>query len=130
MATAADLIGAWELERWAPVPDDGGPAAFPLGEDARGLILYTPDGHVSAMLARAVATGEGPFGDAFAYAGRVEVRDGAVFHSIRVSTDPALVGVTSTRRIALSGDRLTLSGPDFSTGTGRTQRIDWRRARP
>ena len=57
----------------------------------------------------------------------VDVRDGAVFHSIEVATNPALIGITSTRHIALDGDRLTLSGPDFSPGSGRTQKIVWRR---
>ena len=68
------------------------------------------------------------FTEAFAYAGRYEVRDATVFHSIEVATNPALIGVTSTRHIELDGDRLTLSGPDFATGTGRTQKIVWRRA--
>ena len=38
---------------------------------------------------------------------------------------------TSTARgsvALLDGDRLVLSGPDFTAGTGRTQRIAWRRA--
>ena len=67
------------------------------------------------------------FGEDFAYAGRYEVRDATVFHSIEVATNPALIGVTSTRHIKLDGDRLTLSGPDFAAGTGRTQKIVWRR---
>ena len=41
---------------------------------------------------------------------------------------PALVGVTTTRHIAREGDVLTLSGPDFRAGTGRSQKIVWRRA--
>ena len=62
-----------------------------------------------------------------AYAGRYEVRDGAVHHSIEIATDPALVGLTTTRRIAREGELLTLSGPDFRAGTGRSQTIVWRR---
>ena len=55
------------------------------------------------------------------------MRDGAVLHSIEVSTNPALAGVTLTRRVVLEGDRLTLSGPDFSPDVPRHQRIIWRR---
>ncbi|MCX7367050.1 MAG: lipocalin-like domain-containing protein [Alphaproteobacteria bacterium] len=120
--TAKDLLGAWHLESWSFIHDDGRPAEYPLGADARGIILYTADGHVSATLMRA------NLGESFAYAGRYEVRDDAVFHSIEVATNPSLVGVTSTRYIELMGERLTLSGPDFSAGTGRTQRIAWRRS--
>lgn len=132
--SAEDLIGAWHLESWSLVHDDGRPPAFPLGPDARGMILYTPGGEVSATLMRApgtparsneAATG---FGDSFAYAGRYRVLDATVFHSIEIATDPALVGIISTRHIQLDGDRLILSGPDFAAGTGRTQRIEWRRA--
>ena len=135
---ATDLIGAWRLESWAFIYEDGRAPEYPLGNDAKGFILYTPDGHVSAMLARAIRqpllTGDASekalaYDDSFAYAGRFEVRDGAVFHSIEVSTSPTLAGFTSTRNIQLEGDRLTLSGPDFTANTARTQRIVWQRAR-
>jgi hypothetical protein len=45
-----------------------------------------------------------------------------------VATNPALTGITSTRNIHLDGNRLTLSGPDFSPGVPRYHRIIWRRA--
>ena len=134
--TEKDLLGAWRLQSWSFVYDDGRPQEFPLGPDAKGFILYTLDGHVSATLMRAARTNKAPasdaeraaaFAESFAYAGRYEVRDATVFHSIEVTTNPALVGVTSTRHITLDGDRLTLSGPDFAAGTGRTQTIVWRR---
>lgn len=131
MATASDLLGAWQLVEWALVDGGGRLLEHPLGADAAGYIIYTPDGHVSATLMRtdrADAAGEaGPYGACFAYAGRFAVRDGTVFHTVEVSTLPSLVGFTSSRRIALDGDRLTLSGPDFSAGSERTQRIVWRR---
>ena len=134
---ASDLLGAWHLESWEFVYADGRAPEYPLGRDAQGLIMYTSDGHVSATLTRAhrrpLATGAAAekaqaYDDCFAYAGRYEVRDGTVFHSIEVSTNPALVGFTSTRYIALDGNRLTLSGPDFSPDAARSQRITWRRA--
>ncbi len=121
-ARASLLHGGWQLESWSLIHDDGRPDAHPMGPDARGYILYTPQGQVSATIMRADGSA------CFAYAGRYEVADGAVYHSIELSTDPALVGVRSTRHIALDGDRLVLSGPDFAAGTGRTQRIAWRRA--
>jgi hypothetical protein len=122
MNAGHDLAGAWRLDRWSFEYEDGRPSEFPLGSDAVGLLLYTPTGQVSATLMRA---SQAP--GSLAYAGRYEVRDGAVYHSIEVATDPSLVGLTTTRHIAREGDVLTLSGPDFRTGTGRSQKIVWRR---
>ena len=122
MTAAAGLLGGWRLESWSFLYEDGRPPEFPMGADAKGYILYTPGGQVSATIMRADADA------CFAYAGRYEIADGTVFHSIELSTDPALVGLRSTRHIKLDGDRLTLSGPDFTAGTNRTQQIVWRRA--
>ncbi|HRK18302.1 MAG TPA: lipocalin-like domain-containing protein [Hyphomicrobiaceae bacterium] len=136
---AADLVGTWRLESWALVYEDGREPEYPLGRDANGFILYTADGHVSAILTRdgrrPLVSGSATekaeaYDGSFAYAGRFQVRDGAVFHAIEVSTNPALVGFTSTRKISLDGDRLTLSGPDFVPNVPRYQRIIWRRSGP
>jgi hypothetical protein len=119
---AHDLVGAWGLESWSLEYEDRRPSEFPLGLAVRGMLLYTPDGRVSATL-----MGAGKPAASFAYAGRYDVRGDAVYHSIEIATDPTLVGVTTTRHIAREGDVLTLSGPDFRAGTGRTQKIVWRR---
>ncbi len=132
-----DLLGAWRLVSWSLVYADGRAPEYPMGEDAQGIIMYTPDGHVSATLMRKSRPAAAPatpaeaaaaFAESFAYAGRYALRDGTVYHSIEVATNPALIGITSTRHIHLEDDLLTLSGPDFSAGSPRTQRIVWRRA--
>ena len=134
---ARDLLGAWRLVSWSLVYDDGRPPEFPLGEAAEGFIQYSADGVVSATLMKGGRDRTAPasaqekvraYDESFAYAGRYEVREGTVYHSILVATNPALIGITSTRHIALEGDLLTLSGPDFAAGSPRTQRIVWRRA--
>ena len=136
-AEAKDLIGAWRLVGWSLVYADGRAPEYPLGDDAQGIIMYTADGHVSATLMRRARPARAPvteaesaaaYAESFAYAGRYEVRDGAAYHSIEIATNPALIGITSTRHIALEGDRLILSGPDFAAASPRTQRIEWRRA--
>lgn len=134
---AKSLLGAWRLVSWSLVYADGRPPEFPMGDDARGIIMYTPDGHVSATLMRADRPAQAPaspteaataYSESFAYAGRFEVRDGTAYHAIEIATNPALIGVTSTRHAEISRDVLTLSGPDFAAGSPRTQRIVWRRA--
>ena len=116
------LLGGWRLESWSYLHEDGRPPEFPMGADAKGYILYTPQGQVSATIMRADAS------ECFAYAGSYEVADRTVFHNIELSTNKGLVGLRSTRHIKLDGDRLTLSGPDFAAGTNRTQQIVWRRS--
>lgn len=134
--TAETLKGAWQLVSWSFIYEDGRPPEHPLGPDARGYIMYTDDGHVSAILMRRERPAGPPASEAqcaeayresFAYAGRYAVRDGAVYHTIAVATNPALIGVTSTRHIAFDGTTLTLSGPDFTPGAARTQKIVWQR---
>ena len=136
-ASAADVIGAWRLQKWALVYDDGRPDEYPLGSDAEGMIMYTAGGEMSATLMRKKRSPTAPstdaakareYDDAFAYAGRYAVRDGSVFHSIELATNPAIIGVTTSRAITLEGDRLSLVGGDFSAGTGRRHIIEWRRA--
>lgn len=116
------LQGGWRLVSWSYVHEDGRSPEFPMGPDAKGYILYTPQGQVSATIMRADAS------ECFAYAGRYEIADGTVFHSIEISTNKALIGVRSTRHIRLDGERLTLCGPDFTSGAKRSQQIIWRRA--
>ena len=133
----AALQGTWRLESWSLVYEDGRPPEFPLGEDAIGYLMYTTDGHMNASLARAsrppidrasAASKAQAFDAFFGYAGRFEVRDGAVVHKIDFGTNPALSGVNSPRQVQLDGDRLILTGPDFSAGSTRSHRILWRRA--
>ncbi len=140
-SAATDLVtalpGTWRLESWSLVYADGRPPEFPLGEDAVGYLMYTTDDHVSASLARANRPPLDPanagskaqaFDAFFGYAGRYEVRDGAVVHKIDFGTNPGLSGVNSLRHVQLDGDRLILTGPDFSAGSPRSHRILWRRA--
>jgi len=121
-----DLAGAWRLVSWSFEYEDSRTSEFPLGREACGLLLYTSGGPTGGWVS-ATLMNSGQPSASLAYAGRYDVRDGAVYHSIEISTDPTLVGVTTTRHIAREGDVLTLSGPDFRAGTGRRQKIVWRR---
>ena len=136
-AEAKNLLGAWHLVGWSLVYADGRPPEYPLGADASGILMYTSDGHVSALLMRKPRPAKAPanpaeaaaaYAGSFAYSGRYTVRDGTAFHAIEVSTNPAPAGIASTRHIDMADGRLTLSGPDFAAGSPRTQQIEWWRA--
>jgi len=50
MGLREQLIGAWRLVSYIESPVDGSPKRVPMGEKAQGIIMYTPDGYMSAQL--------------------------------------------------------------------------------
>jgi hypothetical protein len=46
----AQLIGAWKLVSYQEIPVDGSEPFEPLGGEPHGIIMYTPDGYMSAQL--------------------------------------------------------------------------------
>ncbi|NTZ84788.1 lipocalin-like domain-containing protein [Burkholderia metallica] len=128
------LVGAWRLVSYEIRPCDGSAVAYPLGRDARGWILYTPDGYMSAQLMAAgrprYANGDlqGGTDDEctaaargyIAYSGPFQVADdGTLTHEMDVSLFPNWVGNVQQRAVMLDGDRLQL-------GTVAPVRIDGR----
>ena len=92
------LVGGWRLVSYTETPF-GGKASHPLGDNPLGTILYTPDGYMSAQLAR-----QGPYdGDqqpdayAIAYSGSYAVNEqaGTVDHQLQVSVIPDWVETTT-----------------------------------
>lgn len=47
-----DLIGAWSLVEWQILDPCDDRAHYPFGNDAIGLLCYTPDGMMNASIAR------------------------------------------------------------------------------
>jgi hypothetical protein len=115
-----------------------------MGREVDGLIMYVPDGYMSANLmvpGRPAYTG-GATGSAtpaeltaaaagyFGYAGRFEVDETSkvVIHRIEVALMPNLAGTTQRRHISLEGMRLTLRGD--ATPAGAIPFIIWDRVSP
>ena len=121
---ARRLVGVWDLVSSVELHPDGR-TTYPLGEDARGQIVYTADGRMSAQLTRAhrprfasddprastVTEREEAFTGYFAYFGSyiVDPTAGVVVHRIEGASFPNLVGAELARSAVLEGDRLTLS---------------------
>ena len=104
-----ELLGAWRLESWSHVYDDGRPGEYPLGPDANGVLMYTPDGRMCPVLSRTSRSETTPssvedkalaYDDTFSYAGNFEVLDGVVHHVIDVAYDHALVGNMNWSRLS------------------------------
>jgi hypothetical protein len=150
-ATAADdlrtnLIGAWVLQSYEARSIDGSTVIYPLGANPRGIIMYTPDGYMSAQLMR---SGRPRFrGDDMhlalndelavaasgylTYAGPYSVvRDGLIAHHVEVSLLPNWIGGTQYRAARLDESVLELSPPEpvLIDGQRRNARLIWHRAR-
>lgn len=141
--TRAQLVGAWELVRWEIVHDGGG-RTQPFGDAARGLLLYTPDGCMSATIMaaqrepfstpnpRSAPAGEraAAFDGFFSYAGRFRVLAGEVRHEVLVALNPGQVGTLQTRHVRLAGRRLELTAEEsLPDAHSRRHVIEWRRVR-
>lgn len=124
------LVGVWRLERWAAVFDDAG-VSFPMGEDAKGRIVYEANGAMAAMLQR-TSGAPGPAGDFVAYSGTWRLADGAVHHDVAFASTPTWIGSTLSRTASWTEDgALQLTTPPERTPQGRVyhQRLIWRRDR-
>ena len=140
------LIGAWKLVSYEERPVDGSPSFYPMSEQPMGIIMYTPDGYMSAQLMK---PGRKPFasGDWFkgspddygreattyiAYSGEFHVDEETrkLTHSMFVSLFPNWTGQTQQRVVTIEGDELHLSSasPIQSGGKTVTSHLKWKRA--
>jgi hypothetical protein len=133
------LVGAWELAEWSERHGDG-TTAYPLGEDARGQLLYSGDGHVAAQLVRAdritfgsddwrdasVDEGGRAFKEYFGYFGTysIDLTRQAVVHQVEGAWFPNVEHRDQERMFTFEDGRLVL---DADTDWGKV-RIVWRRA--
>ena len=138
----SDLTGAWAFHRWRITYEDGS-VTEPFGEGATGLLLYTPDGAMSATImagGRAPLSAGNPrsasmderaaaFDGYFSYAGRWRMSRGVIEHVVTVALNPGLVGTRQWRDADLRGRRLTLSVEEPSPRGLRRHALEWRRPR-
>jgi hypothetical protein len=140
------LIGAWKLVSYEEKPVDGSPSFHPMSEQPMGIIMYTPDGYMSAQLSK---PDRKPFasGDWFkgtpeeygreattyiAYTGKFHVDEEAqkLTHSMFVSLFPNWIGQTQPRVVKIEGDYLYLhtASPIESGGEKVNSFLKWKRA--
>ena len=118
------LVGSWKLVSYEVRSDDGRRVIYPLGKDAKGYILYTPDGYMSAQIMQLdrppyhAADHRGGTDEEsaqaargyLAYSGPYHVEgDSVVVHEAEVSLFPNWVDGTLSRKAVLNGRRLELS---------------------
>lgn len=142
------LVGAWTLVSYVERPTDGSEPIYPMGEQPQGIIMYTPDGYMSAQLMKP-GRPEFASGDWFegtpaeveaeasgyiAYSGpfHTDEEKRHLAHSMFVSLFPNWIGQTQPRVVEIEGDELRLSSasPIRSGGKETMSYLTWRRAEP
>ena len=138
------LVGTWRLVSWEN-RDGQGQVTWPVGQDARGYIMYTADGYMSVhimmanrapfaagdLLGGSSAEKAGAAETYIAYAGRYERRANTVIHHVELSLFPNWVGTQQERLLEVHGDRLTLStAPLLLDGRQQTAHLIWERVSP
>ena len=143
--TSGDLSGAWRLRSWLIHYDDGRDAGAPFGPRPDGLLLYHPDGWMSATVHR---PGREPFPDGlspreldservagaywsyFHYAGTFHIEGDCVIHDVKHSLNPGMAGTRQVRRMTLEEPRLVLEGIEELAQGARRHELLWQRYDP
>ncbi|MBR0597793.1 lipocalin-like domain-containing protein [Sinanaerobacter chloroacetimidivorans] len=120
------LVGAWKLVEYS-IEDKNkqGEKFYPLGKDAAGFLMYTPDGYVSAQM---MASGRPSYANGhihtgtteemakaakgyMAYSGQYEVDEetNTLTHHMEVSMNPTWLGQAQERFVKLEGNTITIS---------------------
>lgn len=137
------LIGAWRLRDWIAIADDG-TTTQPMGEHPEGLLAYSGDGTMVAIMARADRRRFGSedltggtaeeqaaaFRTFIAYGGRFTIDADQVTHRVESSLFPNWIGTDQRRQWTLDDDARTLvlaSPPLALGGVTRRQRLTWER---
>lgn len=132
------LVGCWRLVEFRVTTDEG-EVVHPLGTSPLGTILYTPDGYMSAQLARPGPYEDGRKPDAYAiaYSGPYDVDEQTriVAHHVQVSVIPSWLGTTQIRQVQFrEPGTLLLSAteqrPRNGVMTATTTTITWARQPP
>lgn len=138
------LIGAWSLVSYS-MATEVGEVLYPLGPDATGLIVYTPNGFMSGQIQAAERR---PYASKDVHRGApeeagaavngylahsgpfvVDEDEGTVRHRPAVSLFPNWVGTTQKRYVRLDGPELVLStDPARYRGALRAATLRWKRA--
>lgn len=142
---ATMLIGVWTLRRYTDIAD-GAPPEHPFGLHPAGLLIYTADGFVSALLMAPERPNLGGYGlmegtpDQYSAAGRgfigysgvyeVDETLAVVIHRPLVAFAPNMLASGQSRRVELRREVLVLTAEHAQpVGSATTRsRLEWVRA--
>jgi hypothetical protein len=141
----SQLIGSWKLVNLIEVAVEGGSISHPMGKEPKGLIIYSPDGYMSAQImnpdrknfVKEHFTGATPEeytqeGSTYlAYSGPFEVDEAnkTLSHTMYVSLFPNWTGQTQNRIVSFKDGLLHLESgkPFISNGLKVVHKLSWKR---
>lgn len=136
------LVGMWKLHSASSTASTGERSETPYGAGPAGLLTYTAEGRVTALISyggrKPLSLGGGPlklqeeqaeaFKTFFAYAGRYTLSGDKVTHHIEISSIPNYVGKDLVRSVKLQGDQIVLVTPPAPVnGKIQTVELIWQR---
>ena len=136
--TGDELVGTWELVSASTTNSTGDRSETPYGPNPTGLLTYTADGRVTAMISHAgrksLSTLAKPeeqaeaFKTFLAYAGRYTFSGDKVTHHVEISSIQNYVDRDLVRNIKFHGDQITLvTPPTRVSGKIQTVELIWQR---
>lgn len=138
----AAILGTWKLVSASTSTAGGERNATPFGQSPTGLLTYTQDGRMTAMISyggRARLSSKDShsapieeqaeaFRTFIAYAGRYTLNSDHVIHHVEISSLQEWVGTDLIRSIKFKGERIVLAAPPMPVdGIMQTFELIWRR---
>ncbi len=136
------LVGSWKLISFH-IQDSSGQKAYPFGKNARGRLIYEPDGRMAVQLmdpnrpcfksgdplVTSEAEVRAAFGGYTAYYGTYSVNpeERTIVHHIEACILPNWVGTDQLRHFESNGRYLTLKGTLLLGGAQGTVSLVWER---
>lgn len=126
------LIGSWTLVELIEVPVNGGEITHPMGENPKGLIIYNPDGYMSAQIMDTHRENFHQEGSTYlAYSGPFKTDDEKqlVRHTMYISLFPNWTGQTQNRIVIFKDGFLHLESEKPFTSNSRlvSHKLTWKR---
>ncbi|MBM4317887.1 MAG: lipocalin-like domain-containing protein [Deltaproteobacteria bacterium] len=135
------FVGTWRLLKCHHELEDG-TVVYPLGDTAKGLLVYSSEGYMSGALMqtdRTMFKTKELFSGTqeekalamegyLHYAGRYALHGEEVWHYVEMSLFPNWIGTVQKRRFHFFDNKLTLSvGPYVAQGMRQTASLLWER---
>lgn len=139
--TMDQIVGTWRLVA-ASASSGSERNNAPYGPAPSGLITYTGDGRVMAIISysgrKPLASGDRisasveeraeAFATSFSYAGRYSLSGDNIVHHVEIASVQNWVGTDLVRLITLRNSKITLTTPPISVGgETRTTELTWER---
>ena len=140
------FVGVWLLERAQIIFSNARTPLEPFGPSPQGMLIYTANGHMQALLSHQQRTPlsnsylEGAhrssptekaaaFDEYLSYGGRAHIENAQMVHTVEYALHPNIVGQQQHRNVQwLTDDQLLLYYTIETSSSERTYKLFWRRA--